>query len=424
MMFDIPKDRSRASAANWYLLVIACLAGALVVIFFLSREAFSSDHADNPSSIAEVKISHLGVSISGYGKFVPKIQRGINALSGGHIVEVFKKPGNLVAKGEVILSLNNPKLLRLLETSELALLEEHAHQQRVKAESVQEIEDQRGEIRLAKVKLALAEAELKAHQQLKDNQVISSLDLHKAQVAWEQEDAMLNMALSRLDTLKKTRKAIEDAAQYRLEKAQKQKELLAAEVAQLDVRASMAGMLTELTDDLEIGRQVEEGKAIGMIANLASYYARINITAADAEYVDVGQVASVQFKGIVVQGEVSRVDPTVNNGSVEIDIRFEGELPSAVRPNIDVTARVDIASHASTLVVERPVGIVRSHRLYSLFVQDESKRYFHPRDVLIGDIADEKMQIIEGLEVGDVVIIDVPKQHINSPQIAMEDVYE
>lgn len=424
MMFDIPKDRSRTNKAKWYLFVIACLTGAFVVIFFLSREAFSSNHADSPSSIAQVKISHLGVSISGYGKFVPKVQRGINALSGGHVVEVFKKPGNLVAKGEVILSLNNPKLLRLLETSELALLEEQAHQQRVKAESVQEIEDQRGAIRLAKVKLALADAELKAHQQLKDNQVISSLDLHKAQVAWEQEDAMLNMALSRLDTLQQTRKAIEDAAQYRLEKAQKQKELLASEVAQLDVRASMAGMLTELTDELEIGRHVEEGKAIGMIANLASYYARINITAADAEYVDIDQQATVLFKGLAVQGEVSRVDPTVNNGSVEIDIRFEGELPAAVRPNIDVTASVDIASHASTLVVERPVGIVRSHRKYSLFVQDPSKRYFQRRDVMIGDIADEQMQIIEGLEVGDVVLVDVPKQYVSSSQIAMEDVYE
>ncbi|GIU42100.1 hypothetical protein TUM4438_07870 [Shewanella sairae] len=422
-MFDIPKDRSPLNKASWSLLVVIAVACA-ILIAFLSRQAFSSSATDSRSLISSVENASLHISISGYGKFVPKTQRGINALSGGHIVEVFKKPGNLVGKGEIILSLNNPKLLRLLETSELALLEEQANQQRVEAESAQEIEDQRGKIRLAKVKLALADAELNAHKKLKDNQVISTLDLHKAQVAWEQEDAILKMELSRYQTLTKTRQAIEDSARYRLEKAIKQKELLASEVEQLNVRASMAGMLTELADELEVGRHVEEGQAVGMIADLSSYYARINITAADAEYVSLGLMSKVQFKGIEINGKVSRVDPTVNNGSVEIDISFDGVLPTAVRPNIDVTAAVDIAEHHDILVVARPAGVIRAHREYPLFVWDQNQTYFQRRNIMIGDIADEQMQVLAGLYVGDKILLNVPKNRENSAQIIMEDIYE
>lgn len=423
-MFDIPKDRSRLNKTSWFLFIVIGITCAIFIISLASRQAFSSNHVNSDSLVSSVENASLNITISGYGKFVPITQRGINALSGGHIVEVFKKPGNLVEKGEIILSLNNPKLFRLLETSDLALLEEQANQQRVKAESVQELEDQRGKIRLAKVRLALADAELIAHKKLKDNQVISTLDLHKAQVAWEQEDAMLQMELSRFQTLKKTRKAIEDSARYRLEKAIKQQELLASEVEQLNVRASMAGMLTELADELEIGRHVEEGQAVGMIADLSSYYARINITAADAEYVSLGLVSKVQFKGVEIKGLVSRVDPTVNNGSVEIDISFSGDLPTAVRPNIDVTARVDIAEHHNTLVVDRPVGVVRAHREYPMFVLDQTHSHFQRRNVMVGDIAGDQMQVLDGLYLGDKILLKVPKHRVNSSQIIMEDVYE
>ncbi|ACJ26971.1 Efflux transporter, RND family, MFP subunit [Shewanella piezotolerans WP3] len=423
-MFEIPKDRSRLNKASWFLFTVIGIACVTLVISLLSRQAFSSNHVDSSSLVSSVKNAALNITVSGYGKFVPKTQRGINALSGGHIVEVYKKPGNLVKKGEIILSLNNPKLLRLLETSELALLEEQANQQRVMAESVQEIDDQRGKIRLAKVKLALADAELIAHKKLKENQVISTLDLHKAQVAWEQEDAMLTMEVSRFQTLKKTRKAIEDSTRYRLEKAIKQQELLQSEVEQLNVRASMAGMLTELADELEVGRHVEQGQAIGMIADLSSYYARINITAADAEYVSPGLVAKVQFKGLEIEGEVSRVDPTVNSGSVEIDISFYGDFPAAVRPNIDITARVDIAEHHNTLVVDRPAGVIRAHREYPVFVLDQNQNLFLRRNIMVGDIAGDRMQVLGGLYLGEQILTNVPKSQANSTQIVMEDIYE
>lgn len=423
-MFEIPKDRSRFSKVSWFLFVAIGIASVFILISLAGRQAFSSDNSNSDFPVADVINSPLNVTVSGYGKFVPITQRGINALSGGHIVEVFKKPGNLVDKGEIILSLNNPKLSRLLETSELALLEEQANQQRVKAESAQELEDQRGKIRLAKVRLALADAELIAHKKLKENQVISTLDLHKAQVAWEQEDAMLQMELSRFQTLKKTRKATDDSTRYRLQKAIKQQELLASEVEQLNVRASMAGMLTELADELEIGRHVEEGRAVGMIADLSSYYARINITAADAEYVSPGLLTKVQFKGIEIIGEVSRVDPTVNNGSVELDISFSANLPAAVRPNIDVTAKINIAEHQNTLVIVRPVGVVRAHREYPLFVLDQSRSQFQRRNVSIGDIAGDKMQVLDGIFQGDKILLKVPKHLASSSEIMVADLYE
>ncbi|MDD8060821.1 MULTISPECIES: efflux RND transporter periplasmic adaptor subunit [Shewanella] len=423
-MFEIPKDKNRFTHIKTLsIIIITCLLLGLIALFF-GKNALSNSSSNSPSALTEANQQPMLVTVSGYGKLVPKIQRGINTISSGHIVEVLQQPGNVVNEGDVILKLNNPKLLRAMETSELALLEAQSNLTLITAESRQALDDQQGKMRLAKVRLALAQAELSAHEKLKQNQVISVLDLHKAQVAWEQENAILQMETSRLETLQQTRKAINDSAQYRLEKAQKQRELLVSEVDQLAISASMDGMLTELANDLDIGRYLDEGQVVGMIADLSQYYARINITANDAEFVTPGLPARVAIKGIDIVGNVTRVEPTVNNGSVEIDISFNGDLPSSVRPNIDVNAVIEIASHQKTLVIKRPIGVIRGHRQYPLFVLNEELEQFEIRQVSIGDIAGERAQVIAGLHQGERLLLQVPPHLQDSVQFSQGALHE
>ncbi|MCG9720388.1 HlyD family efflux transporter periplasmic adaptor subunit [Shewanella sp. Isolate7] len=423
-MFEIPDDRSHSQTFKVVIIVLAIVAILTLLVTLFAEQAFSKSASTPSFATGMVSRSALSVTVSGYGKLVPKTQRGINTISSGHIVEVLQKPGSVVSKGEVILLLNNPKLQRAMETSELALLEEQSNLQLVKAESRQALEDQLGMIRLAKVRLALAQAELTAHEKLKENQVISALDLHKAKVAWEKEDAVLQMESSRLITLKQTRKSIDESAVYRLEKAKKQRELLASEVEQLSITASMDGMLTELADDLEIGRYLDEGLVVGMIADLSSYYARINITASDAEFVTPGLPAKVSIKGVDMPGLVSRVEPTVTNGSVEIDISFTGSLPASVRPNIDVNAVIEVASHQDALVVDRPVGVIRGHRDYSLFVLSEARQQFEIRHVSIGDINGDKAQVVKGLAQDEQILLQVPPHLATRQQFSTGEIDE
>ena len=423
-MFKIPEDRSHVHKLKAAFIAMIILVTLALLIPFFAKQALSNSVSTPAYVTAMVSRSAMKVAVSGYGKLVPKTQRGINAISSGHIVEVLQKPGSVVREGDIILRLNNPKLLRAMETSELALLEEQSNLQLVEAESRQVLEDQLGMIRLAKVRLALAQAELTAHEKLKENQVISALDLHKAKVEWEKEDAVLQMESSRLVTLKQTRKSIDDSALYRLEKAKKQRELLVSEVEQLSIAASMGGMLTELADGLEIGRHLDEGQVVGMIADLSDYYARINITASDAEFVTPGLAAKVLIKGIDIQGLVTRVEPTVTNGSVEIDISFTGQLPASVRPNIDVNAVIEVASHQDALVIERPAGVIRGHRDYSLYVLNDTQQQFEIRQVSLGDISEDKALVLEGLVQDERVLLQVPAHLAKKQQFSVGDLDE
>jgi multidrug efflux pump subunit AcrA (membrane-fusion protein) len=423
-MFDIPKDMTHSKKFKILPFLLVAIVLFIVIFAAFTPQAFSVSTSNSEHLFSKVEYSSMTVMVSGYGKLVPQVQRGVNAISSGHIVEVVLKPGNIVNKGDVILRLNNPKLLRAMETSELELLEEKSHLQQVMAESRQILEDQLGAIRLAKVRLALSKAELTANETLKESHVISALDLHKAKVEWEKEDAILQMETSRYNTLQQTRQSINQSALYRLEKAQKQYEMFALEVKQLSITASMDGMLTELADDLEIGRHLDEGQVVGMIADLSSYYARISITANDAEFVSPKLAAKVSIKGIDMPGFVSRVEPSVTNGSVEIDISFTGDLPTSVRPNIDVNAAIEVAEHNNTLIADRPVGVIRGHREYSMFILNEKLELFEKRQVLVGDIYGDKAQVISGIAQGERLLLQAPTHLANREEFTMGDLYD
>ena len=423
-MFNIPKDRTHSKKLKILPFLLVAIVLFIVIFAVFTPQAFSVSTSNSEHLFSKVEYSSMTVMVSGYGKLVPQVQRGVNAISSGHIVEVVLKPGNIVNKGDVILRLNNPKLLRAMETSELELLEEKSHLQQVMAESRQILEDQLGAIRLAKVRLALSKAELTANETLKESHVISALDLHKAKVEWEKEDAILQMETSRYNTLQQTRQSINQSALYRLKKAQKQYEMFALEVKQLSITANMDGMLTELADDLEIGRHLDEGQVVGMIADLSSYYARISITANDAEFVSPKLAAKVSIKGIDMPGFVSRVEPSVTNGSVEIDISFTGDLPTSVRPNIDVNAAIEVAEHKNTLIADRPVGVIRGHREYSMFILNEKLELFEKRQVLVGDIYGDKAQVIAGLTQGEQLLLQVPTHLANREEFTMGDLYD
>ena len=423
-MFNIPKDRTHSKKLKILPFLLVAIVLFIVIFAVFTPQAFSVSTSNSEHLFSKVEYSSMTVMVSGYGKLVPQVQRGVNAISSGHIVEVVLKPGNIVNKGDVILRLNNPKLLRAMETSELELLEEKSHLQQVMAESRQILEDQLGAIRLAKVRLALSKAELTANETLKESHVISALDLHKAKVEWEKEDAILQMETSRYNTLQQTRQSINQSALYRLKKAQKQYEMFALEVKQLSITANMDGMLTELADDLEIGRHLDEGQVVGMIADLSSYYARISITANDAEFVSPKLAAKVSIKGIDMPGFVSRVEPSVTNGSVEIDISFTGDLPTSVRPNIDVNAAIEVAEHKNTLIADRPVGVIRGHREYPLFILNEKLELFEKRQVLVGDIYGDKAQVIAGLTQGEQLLLQVPTHLANREEFTMGDLYD
>ena len=124
-------------------------------------------------------------------------------------------------------------------------------------------------------------------------------------------------------------------------------------VDSLNVRADVAGVLAEAS--AEEGRWVGAGEALGRVVQPGRLKAEIRIPQSQAVGVVVGQEATVDTRGDVIGGRVSRIDPTVRAGTVTIDVALPEQLPESVRPNMSVVGIVVIERLPDVTYVERPV---------------------------------------------------------------------
>ena len=118
------------------------------------------------------------------------------------------------------------------------------------------------------------------------------------------------------------------------------------------VRAGMPGVLQVLP--VEVGAQVQPGANLARVADPTRLKAEVRIAETQAKDIQIGQVASIDTRNGIVAGHVSRIDPSVQNGTVTVDVSLEGELPKGARPDLSVDGTIELERLDDVIYVGRP----------------------------------------------------------------------
>ena len=84
------------------------------------------------------------------------------------------------------------------------------------------------------------------------------------------------------------------------------------------------------------------GTELAKIVQPNHLMAELKIPETQARDVQIGEPASIDTHNGVIAGEVSRVDPAVQNGTVTVDVKLTGELPKGARPDLSVDGTIDL----------------------------------------------------------------------------------
>ena len=101
--------------------------------------------------------------------------------------------------------------------------------------------------------------------------------------------------------------------------------------------------------------------------------AELKVAETQARDVQIGQPALVDTHNGTVSGEVTRVDPAVQNGTVTVDVKLSGELPKGARPDLSVDGTIDLERLDDVLYVGRP-AFGQENSTISLFKLDPDGR--------------------------------------------------
>ncbi len=391
-----------AKPKNVGITLVACL---FLGLYFYGQQFSNADLQVNGDHLlfSQVQQGPMAVSVSGNGVLAPDNITWLASRVTGRVERVFVKAGARVTKGDVIVQLSNPELMQATEElrweqetleAELAALQVAlaANALKQKADTLQ-----------AQFAYESAHLQLEAETQLinRKSGVVSQIDYKRTQLKVEQ----LKRSWGIQQQLQE-KSSHNVAAQIKAKTAQTRKSMKALQRAEervvaLRVTAPTEGVVQET--ELKQGQQISAGGLLAKIVDPTSLYAEVQLSEQLIAEVELGQQATIDIRREQFQGEVTRIDPNVVNGRVQVDIKLNGVLPENARPDLSVTAKVDVTNLSNTLFIERP-AFVRSNDGNKLYRLDE-QGFAHKVNVQLGKASASKIQILSGLDVGDTIVL-------------------
>ena len=114
-----------------------------------------------------------------------------------------------------------------------------------------------------------------------------------------------------------------------------------------------------------------------------------------------------------------RLDPASANGTVTIDVKLEGALPQGARPDLSVDGTIDIERITDTLFMGRPV-FGQPNTTVKMFRFDPATMEAIRVPVKLGRSSVTAIEILEGLKVGDNVILSDMSQYENQDRLKLK----
>jgi HlyD family secretion protein len=170
---------------------------------------------------------------------------------------------------------------------------------------------------------------------------------------------------------------------------------------ELKVRAGLEGMLQVVP--VEVGQQVAPGTNLARVANPNRLKAQVKIAETQAKDIQIGQKAHIDTRNGIVDGLVARIDPSVQNGTITVDVALTGDLPKGAVPDLSVDGTIELERMADVLYVGRPAfGQEQSTvGLFKLQPDGGATR----AQVKLGRSSVNAVEIVSGLNVGDQVVL-------------------
>ena len=387
--------------------VLAVIAGlALFFAFYMFSNKFTSaDMQVNADHLMYSKVQQgpLTISVSGNGTLVPENIQWLAARVSGRVEKVVIKAGTQVTKGDVIALLSNPELEQRAEETRWDYEAFQAQSEALNAELSSSLLQQKAQLLHAQFAYESANLQLTAETQLIENKtgVVSEINFKKTQMNVSQLKRTWEIQQQLSTKFSLTMKAKVKAKDAELNKLSKVLQRAEDRVASLSITAPMDGIVQE--SDLQPGQQIAVGGLVAKIADPKSLFAEIQLSELNIGEVALGQTAVIDTRNGKVAGEVIRIDPNVNNGNVQVDIKILETLPKNARPDLSITGKINVSELENTLYVQRP-AFVRANVSSSLYRLDE-QGYARKVTVQLGQGSVNQIQIISGLQVGDEIVL-------------------
>ena len=410
------KKKKRQRTLVWAAIAAVLMAG---VVVFLLRLKPAVPTVDGPLFTDVVKRGPLLRQVRGPGTLTPREDRIrlIPAQTEATVVHIRVLPGAQVHADTVLMDMVDPTTQQQMLDAQLQLKSAQADLQNTRAKLQSDLMTQRAAAATVGADQQQAQLQAQTDKSLLNLGVISGLKYNESKGKADELGIRNDIEKQRL-TLNQQAIATQVAVQQA--KVQEAQALLALKQKQedaLSVRAGIDGVLVDLP--LQVGQHVAIGATLAKVVQPDQLKAALKIAETQARDIQIGQPASIDTHNGIIPGHVQRIDPAVQNGTVTVDVALDGPLPQGARPDLSVDGTIDLDRLTDVLYVGRPATGNENSTL-TLFKLSPDGKSATRVPVRVGRASVNSIQVLDGLQPGDTVILSDMSKFDNADKLRVE----
>jgi HlyD family secretion protein len=359
---------------------------------------------------ARAELGDVHISVSAPATIFPRQKANIAARLTAPIRRLPVQKGDRVSAGQVLAELEDRDLIAQRDEAAAAAADAEANLQKVSSGTLPtDIERARGDVASAEALLNQAQKVYDRRRELFDQGAIPNRDLLASETDLERARIAHEVAKKSLDLLmNQSREQDIQIARSRLDQANARLDLLNTQLQFTKIQCPFDGTVIE--QYMYPGDMAKPDAPILTVIDLSVAVARAQIPESQAGAVRSGQecvFSPADSPESGYSGKSTVVSRAVDPSRRTVEVWCEIPRPDAgLRDGVFGSARIVIETVLGSVLVPLPaVQFVEGTRQGFVMVVD-SENKAQKRDVETGEIFDNKVQIVEGVSAGELVITE------------------
>ena len=380
------------------IMLVAMIVYTIILAFSPRRQRVEADRLKS----AETTEAPFMEFVEAEGIVHPIMTIQLNATESGFVKSIVREEGAMLCKGDTILVLENPDLMRTIEQECADWEKSHRNLREQEIQMEQKSIDLKllaleQEYQIGNLERKLAQSREEFSMGIKSR---AELSIAEADYKHQHRKLLLQMQSLKQDsasTLLRREMIIADreAAMRKLRNSRRR-------IDGLVVTAPVDGQLGHI--NLAIGQQVSAGSKIGEQKIMSNYKVRTQLSEYYVERIHAGLPATIVQKQDTFSLRISRVVPEVKDRKFDTDLIFNGATPENIRLGKSYRMRIELGLPEEAVVIPRGDFYQKTSGRW-IFRIDEGSNVARRVEIEIGRQNPEQFEILKGLSPGDRVIV-------------------
>jgi HlyD family secretion protein len=362
---------------------------------------------------ARVTAGPIEAAIMASGTVMPEVERVLSSPLDARVLRILVRPGAQLEIGTPVVELDTSESVLALDkiVKDLKVKENQQAQSRLALEK--SLVDLAGRIEAKTLDLQAAQSRLDSNQQLFKESLLSREALRQSELSVKQ--AQIELA-----QLRGERDNAERATAVQLDGLSLERGALDKEAAQarrlLDLsttKSDRRGVLTWVLS--QEGALIRRGDVIARIADLSSFRVEGSVSDVHAGRLHPGMKAVVRVNDETLDGTISEVFPTVENGVIRFTVALAQSSHPSLRPSLRTDVLVITDRKVQTLRVKR--GPFADSTVRQVFVVRGDRAVRVP--VTLGLAGIDDVEVLSGLNESDEIIISDMRDYAHLAEVAL-----